>query len=52
MSAELPVIFIDDNKDIRRATAQLLELGGFTARVFPSGEQALAELSGSLRLRQ
>ncbi|MGC1552679.1 MAG: sigma-54 dependent transcriptional regulator [Bradyrhizobium sp.] len=47
MSAELPVIFIDDNKDIRRATAQLLELGGFTARVFPSGEQALAELSGS-----
>ena len=47
MSAQLPVILIDDNEDICRATAQMLELGGFTARVFPSGEEALAELSGS-----
>ena len=47
MSTELPVILIDDNEDIRRAIAQTLELGGFKARVFPSGEQALAELSGT-----
>lgn len=49
MSAELPVILIDDNEDIRRATAQMLELGGFTARIFPSGEKALAELSSTFR---
>jgi two-component system, NtrC family, C4-dicarboxylate transport response regulator DctD len=47
MSTEPSVIFIDDDDDIRRATAQMLELGGFTARVFPSAEQALSEITGS-----
>jgi two-component system, NtrC family, C4-dicarboxylate transport response regulator DctD len=47
MSTEPPVIFIDDDDDIRRATAQMLELGGFSARVFPSAEQALSEITGS-----
>ena len=47
MSTEPPVIFIDDDKDIRRAAAQMLELGGFAARVFPSAEQALSEITGS-----
>jgi two-component system, NtrC family, C4-dicarboxylate transport response regulator DctD len=47
MSTELPVVFIDDDDDIRRATAQMLELSGFTARIFPSAKQALSEISGS-----
>jgi two-component system C4-dicarboxylate transport response regulator DctD len=47
MSTEPPVIFVDDDDDIRRATAQMLELGGFAARVFPSAEQALSQITGS-----
>jgi two-component system C4-dicarboxylate transport response regulator DctD len=47
MSTQPSVIFIDDDDDIRRATAQMLELGGFTPRVFPSAEQALPEITGS-----
>ncbi len=47
MSTEPHVIFIDDDDDLRRATAQMLELSGFTARVFSSAKQALSEITGS-----
>jgi two-component system C4-dicarboxylate transport response regulator DctD len=46
MSTERSVIFVDDDGDIRRATAQMLELDGFSARVFRSAEQALSEITG------
>jgi two-component system C4-dicarboxylate transport response regulator DctD len=47
MSSELPVIFIDDDDDLRRATAQMLELSGFAPSVFPAAEPALAEITDS-----
>jgi two-component system C4-dicarboxylate transport response regulator DctD len=46
MSIEPLVIFIDDDGDLRRATAQMLELSGFTARVFSSAKEALSEITG------
>jgi two-component system C4-dicarboxylate transport response regulator DctD len=46
MSMEPLVIFIDDDDNLRRATAQMLELSGFTARVFSSAKQALSEITG------
>lgn len=45
MNIEPLVIFIDDDDDLRRATAQMLELSGFTARVFSSAKQALSEIT-------
>jgi two-component system C4-dicarboxylate transport response regulator DctD len=47
MSIEPLVIFIDDDDDVRRATAQMLELSGFRARVFSSAKQALSDITGS-----
>jgi two-component system C4-dicarboxylate transport response regulator DctD len=47
MSIKPLVIFIDDDDDLRRATAQMLELSGFAARVFSSAKQALADITGS-----
>jgi len=47
MSIEPLVIFIDDDDDLRRATAQMLELSGFRARVFSSAKQALSDITGS-----
>lgn len=47
MSTDAPVIFVDDDGDIRRATAQMLALGGFTPHVFASAQQALLEITGS-----
>lgn len=40
-----PVIFVDDDPDLRRATAQMLKLAGFEVRAFESGEAALAALT-------
>jgi two-component system C4-dicarboxylate transport response regulator DctD len=45
MSIEPLVIFVDDDDALRRATAQMLELSGFTARVFSSAKQAVSEIS-------
>jgi two-component system C4-dicarboxylate transport response regulator DctD len=47
MSGTPPVIFIDDDDDLRRATAQMLELSGFTPLVFPAAEPALREITAS-----
>lgn len=40
-----PVALVDDDKDLRRATAQTLELAGFTVSAFGSAKAALVELS-------
>ena len=40
-----PVIFADDDADLRRATAQALTLAGFEVRVFDGAEAALAAIS-------
>ncbi len=42
-----PVIFVDDDPDLRRATAQMLTLAGFDVRAFDRGEAALAALDAS-----
>jgi two-component system C4-dicarboxylate transport response regulator DctD len=47
MSIAPLVIFIDDDDDVRRATAQMLELSGFTALVFSSAQQALPEVTAN-----
>jgi DNA-binding NtrC family response regulator len=47
VSSESRVVFIDDDDDLRRATAQMLELGGFAASVFSSAKQALPEITSS-----
>jgi two-component system, NtrC family, C4-dicarboxylate transport response regulator DctD len=47
VSIESRVVFIDDDDDLRRATAQMLELGGFAASVFSSAKQALPEITSS-----
>lgn len=36
-----PVIFVDDDPDLRRATTQMLTLAGFTVQAFDSAETAL-----------
>ncbi|CAN7704822.1 sigma-54-dependent transcriptional regulator [Pararhizobium sp. LjRoot238] len=40
-----PVALVDDDKDLRRATAQTLELAGFVVSAFGSAKAALADLS-------
>jgi two-component system C4-dicarboxylate transport response regulator DctD len=40
-----PVIFVDDDPDLRRATAQVLKLAGFEVRVFDGAEGALAAIT-------
>ena len=40
-----PVALVDDDKDLRRATAQTLELAGFAVSEFGSAKAALADLS-------
>ena len=36
-----PVILVDDDDDLRAATAQMLELAGFEVRAFPAADAAL-----------
>jgi len=45
MNPLMPVVLIDDDKDLRRATAQTLELAGFSVSAFGGAKAALAELS-------
>ncbi len=45
MNPLTPVVLIDDDKDLRRATAQTLELAGFAVSAFGGAKAALAELS-------
>ena len=42
-----PVIFVDDDPDLRRATTQMLTLAGFEVRAFDAAEAALAALDES-----
>lgn len=39
-----PVIFVDDDADLRRAAAQMLTLAGFEVRAFDGAEAALAAI--------
>ena len=39
-----PVIFVDDDPDLRRATTQLLKLAGFAVQAFDGAEAALAAI--------
>ncbi|MFO1141596.1 MAG: sigma-54 dependent transcriptional regulator [Amaricoccus sp.] len=39
-----PVAFVDDDPDLRRATAQMLRLAGFEVHAFGGAEEALAAL--------
>ena len=39
-----PVVFVDDDPDLRRATAQVLKLAGFEVRAFDGAEAALAAI--------
>ncbi|KQT82149.1 sigma-54 dependent transcriptional regulator [Aurantimonas sp. Leaf443] len=43
----LPVVLVDDDADLRRATAQMLELEGFSPRPFADAPAALASLDES-----
>ncbi len=43
-AAEGPLIFVDDDPDLRRATAQMLKLAGFAVQAFDAAEPALAAL--------
>jgi len=45
MSQAAPVFLIDDDKDLRRATAQTLELAGFAVSAFADPREAIAALS-------
>lgn len=45
MNQLAPVALIDDDKDLRRATAQMLELAGFAVSAFSGAKAALAALS-------
>lgn len=45
MSAAPSVFLIDDDRDLRKAMQQTLELAGFTVSSFASATEALAELS-------
>jgi two-component system C4-dicarboxylate transport response regulator DctD len=40
-----PVIFVDDDPDLRRATAQVLKFAGFEVRVFEGAEAALSDIT-------
>ncbi|HVL20445.1 MAG TPA: sigma-54 dependent transcriptional regulator [Amaricoccus sp.] len=43
-AASGPVIFVDDDPDLRRATAQMLKLAGFEVQAFEAAPAALAAL--------
>jgi two-component system C4-dicarboxylate transport response regulator DctD len=45
--AEMPVevVLVDDDEDLRNATAQLLTLAGFAVRPFPAAEPALRDIA-------
>lgn len=45
MSNTVPVALVDDDDDLRTATAQLLTLAGHAVRAFPAAEPALAALT-------
>ncbi|WP_377297190.1 sigma-54-dependent transcriptional regulator [Rhizobium sp. SGZ-381] len=45
MSRPLPVILIDDDRDLLRATAQTLDLAGFSVSAFSSAGEALPMIS-------
>ncbi|RJG40763.1 sigma-54 dependent transcriptional regulator [Mesorhizobium sp. DCY119] len=47
MSQPVSVLLIDDDKDLRRATAQTLELAGFAASAFADPREAFGELSAA-----
>ncbi|SFU20409.1 sigma-54 dependent transcriptional regulator [Mesorhizobium sp. YR577] len=47
MSQPVSVLLIDDDKDLRRATAQTLELAGFAVSAFADPREALGELSAA-----
>jgi two-component system, NtrC family, C4-dicarboxylate transport response regulator DctD len=42
--ANRPVVFVDDDPDLRQATAQMLKLAGFEVQAFESGADAPAAL--------
>ena len=42
-----PVIFVDDDPDLRRATTQMLTMAGFEVRAFDAAEAALDALDES-----
>ncbi|MGO7043994.1 sigma-54-dependent transcriptional regulator [Rhizobium leguminosarum] len=44
METRPPVALIDDDKDLRRATAQTLELAGFSVSAYDGAKAALADL--------
>ncbi|NEH97262.1 sigma-54 dependent transcriptional regulator [Rhizobium johnstonii] len=44
MEMRTPVALIDDDKDLRRATAQTLELAGFSVSAYDGAKAALADL--------
>ncbi|MEH7868713.1 sigma-54 dependent transcriptional regulator [Rhizobium laguerreae] len=44
MNTLMPVALIDDDKDLRRATAQTLELAGFSVSAYDGAKAALADL--------
>ncbi|SCB57228.1 two-component system, NtrC family, C4-dicarboxylate transport response regulator DctD [Rhizobium aethiopicum] len=44
MATPMPVALIDDDKDLRRATAQTLELAGFSVSAYEGAKAALADL--------
>jgi two-component system C4-dicarboxylate transport response regulator DctD len=43
-----PVIFVDDDPDLRRATSQMLTLAGFDVQAFEGAEAALAVIDAEL----
>lgn len=45
MSAAPSVFLVDDDRDLRKAMRQTLELAGFTVSPFASATEALAELT-------
>jgi two-component system C4-dicarboxylate transport response regulator DctD len=45
MSKQSPVLVIDDDKDLLRATGQTLELAGFAVSLFTSAQDALPRLN-------
>ncbi|MBX4928641.1 sigma-54-dependent transcriptional regulator [Rhizobium binae] len=45
MATPMPVALIDDDRDLRRATAQTLELAGFSVSAYDGAKAALAELT-------
>ncbi|UWU26764.1 sigma-54 dependent transcriptional regulator [Rhizobium sp. WSM1274] len=45
METPTPVALIDDDEDLRRATAQTLELAGFSVSAYDGAKAALADLS-------